>query len=563
MPQLTVTCEAQADLHEAMGSYAMATALRSTLDTDVLAVSMVSLVKRQPTPRPVSLSKQRVSLVHPGREDKPCLDDVLGALIEAFEGRTGITSFGLYDDRERFIEFVAFRVDGGDTDALKFCEDCEQAHHEDDGHAFSDKHYCDDCFEQYTTCDDCGDLESRDEITMVFGEEFVCVSCRQRNYSSCDQCDAWHHDDNVTNVLGNTVCEPCRDRHCSFCDDCDEYYYDSDGCTGEHDDDDDEDSYCCDSPARQFTVPNGEFVLCNDTRTTVTLPTGFIDDEGIQRMRRALERAEQWSASYIVGALDRRWQTKEGNFTKRLGKALHKENGTKLDSQLVSTIGNIAREHSSGTAAFHVEVTRELNMSARDFAHSDSCWWQSYSASRCSLKANGGFGLRSFSSGDEASYGHVTGRAWVMPAKLVERAPVVNTGCGDETCCPTPKPKPGLTPTFDTHKADAFVVFNGYGDMSGYTAARIVSQMVGMTYRKIDFGCSPMYVNGESGYLIAPEDLASQYTDGSLYFSTHYHSDLFSEEREAARRAALPTNSVTESALSTLINDTTSEVSYA
>ena len=40
--------------------------------------------------------------------------------------------------------------------------------------------------------------------------------------------------------------------------------------------------------------------------------------------------------------------------------------------------------------------------------------------------------------------------------------------------------------------------------------------MVGMTYRKIGFTCSPMYVNSEAGFLVAPEPIAEKYTDGRL-----------------------------------------------
>jgi hypothetical protein len=149
-------------------------------------------------------------------------------------------------------------------------------------------------------------------------------------------------------------------------------------------------------------------------------------------------------------------------------------------------------------------------MSAAAFYHDDSCWWQGYSESRCALKTNGGFGLRTFD-----RHGDVTGRAWVMPLKL--------SASGH------------LEPTFNTETPDAFTVFNGYGDLAGYTAPRIVGHMAGWTYRKIGFDASPMYVNA-GGYLVAPEEVAKKYdgTNNYLILRLSQHADLLKREQEQA-----------------------------
>jgi len=77
------------------------------------------------------------------------------------------------------------------------------------------------------------------------------------------------------------------------------------------------------------------------------------------------------------------------------------------------------------------------------------------------------------------------------------------------------------------------VVFNGYGDLYGYTASRIIAHLAGWTYRKIDFECSPMYINS-GGYLVAPEPVAEKYTDGELRLSVSQHSSLYDRERKLA-----------------------------
>lgn len=86
-----------------------------------------------------------------------------------------------------------------------------------------------------------------------------------------------------------------------------------------------------------------------------------------------------------------------------------------------------------------------------------------------------------------------------------------------------------LSPTFDTITPDAFVTFNGYGDLGGYAPARILSHMAGWTYRKIEFTCSPMYINA-GGYLVAPEEIAAPFTDRQLNLSVSQHSSLYERE---------------------------------
>jgi hypothetical protein len=57
--------------------------------------------------------------------------------------------------------------------------------------------------------------------------------------------------------------------------------------------------------------------------------------------------------------------------------------------------------------------------------------------------------------------------------------------------------------------------------------------MAGWTYRKIDFHCDWMYINA-GGYLVAPEEIAKQYTNRRLSLSVHKHASLFTTEQAAA-----------------------------
>lgn len=380
-------------------------------------------------------------------------------------------------------------IDPEEVDEITVCAKCVSPAWSEDMHGTNDGMVCDSCITNYWWCNDC--------------EEYF---------------------DETTTTLNDTeVCDRCRGRNWSYCEDCEGYY--PDHCAGEHEHN--QGNGCCESPAQAFSVRNnGDGTLRNDTRATVALPAGIISDEGIGAIGNYLRTyaytvetdpdAQQKlrTLAYSLGRLGPEWQSKEGNFTKRLSKMAYKEHGYKVKPEMMSMVGSIAREHSTAID-FAIEVTRDLNLGPDEFAHEESCWWQSYYASRCALKTNGGFGLRTFSTHDSyggGTYECVEGRAWVMPLKKDEDG--------------------RLLPTFETLNPDAFVVFNGYGDLSGYVPARIVSHMAGMTYRKIVFECTPMYVNSESGYLVAPEEIAEGYTDGALYLSVEQHSNLFDREKK-------------------------------
>lgn len=378
-------------------------------------------------------------------------------------------------------------------------------------------------------CESCEDPTDEDAATVVNGgSAHACDECFSDNYSSCDDCRTIVHYDYLTSTMDDySVCDECRGDNYSYCEDCGGYYHESD--SGEH-----RHGGCdCTPPDIRVRFPQADgTTLSEDDRVAVSLPAGTISEEGIKSIaflirahafdavaynpdgsmsEEACELRDKWrNLSYAVARMDNRWQTKEGNFTKRLSKLAHKNYALKLPPALVTQVGNIARDNSQGSE-IEIELTRDLNLPAEDFYHENSCWWKSYSESRCSLKNNGGIGLRTFGG---TRYQPVSGRAWIMPLKADEEG--------------------ALHPTFDAMTADAFMVFNGYGDLSGYTPARVVAGMTGMTYRKIGFNCSPMHVNGDSGYLVASEEICERYaTIGRLSLYVDSHSNLYFREASA------------------------------
>jgi hypothetical protein len=399
-------------------------------------------------------------------------------------------------DRVKFVLDLRLLIADPGSVEVEWCQDCELPIKSDVVESTRDGYVCETCYEDYRDCDDCGVMVHYESTVYALSDETVCQRCSDHHYLFCDECDGYFHADN----------------------------------DGEH-----EHGGCdCESPAQVFSMRNdGEPVLNQDERVTIALPSGVISQEGIDSIVQLVmnqgynikidynlphdeaevlyaERTKWWTLARELDTLGDTWQTKEGNYTKRLSKLAHKSQGLKFPPELLSQVGCIARDNSTGVD-FQVEVTRNLNLPAEDFYHEDSCWWQSYSESRCALKSNGGIGMRTFS--NEYGYDRVRGRAWIMPLRL--------DGDGE------------LQATFDSLTPDAFIVFNGYGDLSGYAPARIVAHMAGMTYRKIGFDCSPMYVNNNSGYLVASEEIAEKYaTAGALHLCVDTHSFLhFSESR--------------------------------
>jgi hypothetical protein len=379
--------------------------------------------------------------------------------------------------REEFLQHLRDKVsDPDEVDEIEFCDNCSDPVW-DTSRAGNGRDICESCWEDWYTCDHCDDRFPSDDMNSTLDEGYVCDSCLRRYYSFCDSCDGYYADEYSDD----------HDHNSGY------------GCE-------------CESPAMEFTVGNGGGEpLRNDTRVTIELTSGVISTEGLQAIRDYLRDnvADGWAID--LGALGDEWQTRTGNYAKRLSRYVYQQYQTKLTPEDLSAIGQIARNHSESVSVA-IEVTRDLNMSPSDFYHDDSCWWAcngDYEESRCALKSNGGFALRSFNGRYD---GYVSGRAWVMPLKLNEDGK--------------------LRPTFNTRTPDAFVVFNGYGDLSGYAGPRVIAHMAGLTYRKIGFGCGPMYINS-GGYLIAPEEIAQRYSeDRSLYLDVSTHASLYDRERE-------------------------------
>lgn len=401
-------------------------------------------------------------------------------------------------NRARFAYFAAIVLATQD-EIFVLCNDCEEAVNVDETETYQDEPLCSSCQKDYYHCEDCGCTVHQDDPCYLDGlDRSVCDLCRY-SYYWCENCETYSTDE----------CEECSGSGCD-----------------------------CSAHALKFRFPaNGAGTIAQDERMTLALPKGVISEAGVVAIAQAVTdslptadalktaqaayhasvdayRAARWSddedpraagdaqlaardaywtaqnahrvaTSKIPAAIEsigHEWQGKRGNYPKRLSSALHKL-GVKLAPETLSEVGNLARQYSDDQSEFHIEFTRDLNQSAGYFYHEDSCWWQSYENSRCALKNWGGLAMRTFTNEDD-DHDDPSGRVFVFPLGA------------------------DLKPTQNAETAHAYMVFNAYGALSGYSSARIIAHLAGMTYRKVAFGMAipDGYVNSSAGYLVASPD---------------------------------------------------------
>lgn len=305
------------------------------------------------------------------------------------------------------------------------------------------------------------------------------------------------------------LCPSCVDGNYAYCGKC-SMYYPGDVCPEDHRD---SSAKCCTSPMMEFSIGLADGSrLANDQRATANLSSD-ISYDGQRRIKRLFRdhwvevgNSETDNDQYrmYVSALDAVdfprvepvWtDSSRRTYPRRLAKYIYDETKIKVPKDLLAKVGVVARDCSIA-ATLEVEITRELDGPAEDYAHAGSCWFDgSYSYSRCTLKSHAGFALRSFS-----DYG-VTGRAWVFPVNVTDGK---------------------IRPTFD--EPDGYFVFNAYGDLGERVAARALSTITGMKYMTlIGTEDMDMYVNGCSGYLLLPsqpEIVPGDFSDLEKHYNT-------------------------------------------
>jgi len=101
---------------------------------------------------------------------------------------------------------------------------------------------CDDCSENYITCDLCDDeIHIEGAVTLSYSARIwhrggrrdvstLCESCAGDYASRCDDCGDTVPREHATFIGDEVICDGCRDENYNYCDDCSEYRHHSSPC---------------------------------------------------------------------------------------------------------------------------------------------------------------------------------------------------------------------------------------------------------------------------------------------------------------------------------------------
>lgn len=158
---------------------------------------------------------------------------------------------------------------------------------------------CRDCFEEYRTCEKCGEVFNRDDDGPIYSDSLECWYCcedcaHESNVYACERCGEWHNYEDMSEVVEIDGPDPvlwcfhCVDNHTFQCNHCGTVYdchrnyeYEVDGeywCEDCHDNDSDECEVCGGrfSEADMFYTDDDEHLCqaCYDMRVTYHLTPG-------------------------------------------------------------------------------------------------------------------------------------------------------------------------------------------------------------------------------------------------------------------------------------------------
>lgn len=86
---------------------------------------------------------------------------------------------------------------------------------------------CESCRDEYyAECEECGDLEHRDNMNYIEDIGYVCEDCTENHYIWCEICEEYTHEDDATWIESEqrSICAHCRDKHYIWCEECEEWH---------------------------------------------------------------------------------------------------------------------------------------------------------------------------------------------------------------------------------------------------------------------------------------------------------------------------------------------------
>ena len=216
-------------------------------------------------------------------------------------------------------------------------------------------------------------------------------------------------------------------------------------------------------------------------KTTIIMPTGEIDEEGIKVIQKQLWL---WDLLSLPDWWDYSTQVKGkgeyvGSFCKRVAKYYWQTHRIKLSSDRLGILGSIMSMHTDKNANYVVDYTQNLHSwDSGDFGDSGSCFWTCNSGARTMLEEDGAWAIRFYKN-----------KLSIEPNNISNHLE-------------------GFARAWICRRNNYYVVFNGYG-LETVCIARIMANGLNLSYRKITLNNNDelhglLYINGY-GYAIGYE----------------------------------------------------------
>ena len=172
------------------------------------------------------------------------------------------------------------------------------------------------------------------------------------------------------------------------------------------------------------------------------------------------------------------WMVAKGEFSgtwpKRYQTMVYKKYGCRPPAEMTAKLGEILSRFANKEAEHLVDIISNAEWTPGEFGeNTSSCWWHEYNHARVGLFSHGGLAFRFF-----YKNGKGLGRCWLYP------------------------------------REDRIYMFNCYHktNLNLYNMACLLATHMGLSYKRVGIYAEHAYVNGETGFCVAPVDVLARFT---------------------------------------------------
>ncbi len=102
---------------------------------------------------------------------------------------------------------------GGCKECSVSCYSCDKIVDKDYSYSHDNEEYCEDCYGEYfSSCEDCNETYSRDDLIYVEDVGDFCNHCYKEKYTKCEECDTTVEKDSSFEMDGDYYCQECYEK---------------------------------------------------------------------------------------------------------------------------------------------------------------------------------------------------------------------------------------------------------------------------------------------------------------------------------------------------------------